>query len=95
MAQVKQDVEKVLLSDRRVVEEIQRHLWIESEKAGYDIGFDKAKDDWLKNFSRAWMQYHLPDSLRADKPAVNGHEKAAKDNNDILAKRRRAKSYLR
>ena len=38
---------KELLKDRRVVEEINRHLWIESEKAGYDIGFDKAASDWL------------------------------------------------
>ena len=25
-----------LLKDKRVVEEINRHLWIESEKAGFD-----------------------------------------------------------
>ncbi len=49
-----------LLKDRRVVEEIRRHLWIESEKAGYDIGFEKAKEDWLKNFSKTWLEYHLP-----------------------------------
>ena len=57
---IKEDQAKKLLKDRRVVEEIQRHLWIESEKAGYDIGFDKATEDWLKNFSKAWMDYHLP-----------------------------------
>ena len=51
---------KKLLKDKRVIDEIQRHLWIESEKAGYDIGFDKAADDWLKNFSKAWMDYHMP-----------------------------------
>ena len=52
---------KEILSDRRVVEEINRHLWIESEKAGYDIGFDKAAEDWLTNFSKAWMDYHMPE----------------------------------
>ena len=83
------DVEKTLLTDRRVIEEIQRHLWIESEKAGFDIGFDKAKEDWLKNFSRAWMQYHFPDVLRADKNSVA--EKPAQ----AAMKRRRAKSYFR
>ncbi len=89
MSQVNADVEKVLLADRRVIEEIKRHLWIESEKAGHDIGFDKAKEDWLKNFSRAWMQYHLPEVLRADKPA-------AADKMALAAmKRRRAKSYFR
>ena len=38
-----------LLQDKRVVEEINRHLWIESEKAGHDIGFDSAASDWLQN----------------------------------------------
>ena len=85
------DSQKVLLNDKRVVDEINRHLWIESEKVGYDIGFDKAKEDWLKNFSRAWMRYHIPDALRPDNP-VAVSEKAAKASS---SKRRRAKSYLR
>ena len=29
------------------VEEINKHKWIESEKAGYDIGFEKALVDWI------------------------------------------------
>lgn len=90
MAQINTDVEKTLLADRRVLDEIQRHLWIESEKAGYDIGFDQAKVDWLKNFSRAWMQYHFPEVLRVEKPAANG-----KSATDAAMKRRRAKSYFR
>jgi len=55
-----------LLKDRRVVDEIRRHLWIESEKAGYDIGFDEATQDWLENFSKAWMSYHMP----SKKPSI-------------------------
>lgn len=47
-----------LLKDKRVAEEIHRHLWIESEKAGYDIGFEKAAEDWLKRFSGEWVRYH-------------------------------------
>lgn len=27
--------------------EIERHKWYESEKAGYDIGWDRAAVDWL------------------------------------------------
>ena len=96
MPLVNADVEKTLLSDRRVVEEIQRHLWIESEKVGHDIGFDKAKEDWLKNFSRAWMQFHLPEVLRTDK---NGTSKVSFAEKLAAAagvgKRRRAKSYFR
>ncbi len=49
-----------LLRNKKVIEEINRHLWIESEKAGYDIGFEQAALDWLENFSKAWMNYHMP-----------------------------------
>ena len=50
-----------LLKDKRVVEEINRHLWIESEKAGHDIGFEAAADDWLKKYSAEWVKYHMPE----------------------------------
>jgi hypothetical protein len=53
-------LEKKLLKKREVVEEINRHLWIESEKAGFDLGFEKAKIDWLESFSKAWINYHMP-----------------------------------
>lgn len=49
-----------LLRNKKVIEEINRHLWIESEKSGRDIGFDQAAEDWLKRFSKAWMDYHMP-----------------------------------
>ncbi len=48
-----------LLKDERVKEEIGRHRWIESEKSGMDIGFDKAAADWLNRFSDAWLKVHL------------------------------------
>ncbi|MCA9408580.1 MAG: hypothetical protein H6755_01110 [Candidatus Omnitrophica bacterium] len=54
------NLKKKLLKDRKVVEEINRHLWIESEKAGHDIGFDNAAADWLERFSKAWLEYHMP-----------------------------------
>lgn len=49
-----------LLRNKKVVEEIRRHLWIESEKAGCDIGFDRAAEDWMVRFSKAWLDYHMP-----------------------------------
>ncbi|HQP10729.1 MAG TPA: hypothetical protein PKV41_05030 [Candidatus Omnitrophota bacterium] len=49
-----------LLTNKQAVEEINRHRWIESEKAGYDIGFETASLDWLERFSTAWMDYHMP-----------------------------------
>ena len=35
-------------------EEILKHKWIESEKAGYDIGFDRALTDWTTRYRSAW-----------------------------------------
>lgn len=37
-------------------EEILRHKWIESEKAGHDIGFEKALLDWIVRFRTTWRQ---------------------------------------
>ena len=35
-------------------DEIMRHKWIESEKAGYDIGFERALLDWIVKHRSAW-----------------------------------------
>ncbi len=35
-------------------EEILRHKWLESEKAGYDIGFERALLDWIRNHRESW-----------------------------------------
>ena len=37
-------------------EEILKHKWIESEKAGYDIGFDHALVDWIVNHRPSWRK---------------------------------------
>jgi hypothetical protein len=42
---------KEFLAER---EEILRHKWIESEKAGQDIGFEKALLDWIVKHRSAW-----------------------------------------
>ncbi|MBF0486438.1 MAG: hypothetical protein HQL16_07995 [Candidatus Omnitrophica bacterium] len=55
-----------LLNEDLVKKEIERHRWIESEKAGADIGYEKAANDWLDKFSDAWMKYHMK-SLKAPK----------------------------
>lgn len=36
-------------------EEILRHKWIESEKLGYDIGFERALVDWITRHRSAWQ----------------------------------------
>jgi hypothetical protein len=37
-------------------EEILRHKWIESEKAGRDIGFERALLDWMLKHRTTWRQ---------------------------------------
>ncbi len=44
---------KEFLAER---DEILRHKWIESEKAGHDIGFEKALLDWIVRFRASWRQ---------------------------------------
>ncbi len=81
-----------LMRDKRVLAEIDRHLWIESEKAGKDIGFDQAREDWLKRFSKAWMSYHMPDTVLQDQKA---ERIVSKRESDSKPKRRSAKSYFK
>ncbi len=38
-------------------EEILRHKWLESEKAGYDIGFERALLDWIVKHRSNWRKY--------------------------------------
>ena len=37
-------------------EEILKHKWIESEKEGKDIGFEKALLDWVFNYRANWLK---------------------------------------
>lgn len=38
-------------------DEILRHKWLESEKVGYDIGFERALVDWMVKHRPAWRQH--------------------------------------
>jgi hypothetical protein len=48
---------KEFLAER---EEILRHKWIESEKAGHDIGFEKALLDWIVKHRSSWRAQRHP-----------------------------------
>jgi hypothetical protein len=37
-------------------EEILKHKWYESEKAGYDIGFERALTDWTLKHRTPWLR---------------------------------------
>lgn len=56
-----EDIHGQLLKDKSVIEEIDRHLWIESQKAGYSIGRDRAKEEWLNQYAMGWIKYHWPE----------------------------------
>jgi hypothetical protein len=44
---------KHFLVERR---EILCHKWIESEKAGYDVGFERALMDWTLKYRSGWLE---------------------------------------
>ena len=37
-------------------EEILKHKWIESEKAGHDIGFERALTEWIIKHRSSWRK---------------------------------------
>ncbi len=62
-------------------EEILKHKWLESERLGYDIGFERALLDWIRKHRESWRasrrQHHhhtpgtttTPFTAAADKKA--------------------------
>lgn len=86
---------KELLKNREVVEEIERHKWFESERAGYDVGFENAAEDWLKKFSVAWLSYNMPAQVKNLPPELRSKDPdAAVAEAPVKSKRRKAKSFL-
>lgn len=43
-------------------EEILRHKWLESERLGYDIGFERALLDWIRKHRESWRAARRGDS---------------------------------
>jgi len=37
-------------------EEVLKHKWIESEKAGRDVGFEWALVDWMVKYRSKWLK---------------------------------------
>ncbi len=44
-------------------QEIAKHKWIESEKAGEDIGTDKARWSWICNHKNNWHSTWITEHL--------------------------------
>ena len=51
-------LEKLSLYQRYLAErdEVLRHKWLESERAGCDIGFERALLDWVLNHRAKWRK---------------------------------------
>ena len=43
-------------------EEILKHKWYESERAGYDIGFNRALTDWTIRHRSEWRKTRQPET---------------------------------
>jgi hypothetical protein len=57
---------KEFLAER---EEILKHKWIESEKAGADIGFEKALLDWIVKHRSSWRERRMREHRMTKAPA--------------------------
>ena len=64
-------------------EEILKHKWLESERLGYDVGFERALLDWIRKHREGWraarrqqLSQHSGKSAAETRPvAMAGHEK--------------------
>lgn len=56
---------KEFLAER---EEILKHKWIESEKAGTDIGFEKALLDWIVKHRSSWRDKRAKETKNQTTP---------------------------
>ena len=59
-------------------EEILRHKWIESERLGHDIGFERALLDWIRKHRDGWRAHRralLQQAQSASRPPVGGEQK--------------------
>ena len=64
-------------------EEILKHKWLESERLGYDIGFERALLDWIRKHRESWraarrqqQQQHQPGQSTAPFTAPADEKKA-------------------
>ncbi len=68
-----------LLDDYRVIKEIERYKWIESERVGWDIGKERATLEWTRAYGRIWLKIHKPQEYR------QLQEKECEDNSEVAA----------
>lgn len=52
-------------------EEILKHKWLESEKAGYDIGFERALLDWIRNYRDKWRVQRARERMEREEDSAS------------------------
>lgn len=57
-------------------EEILKHKWLESERLGYDIGFERALLDWIRKHRESWRAARRQQHLH-QQPASGGNSPSA------------------
>ncbi len=61
-------------------EEILKHKWLESERLGYDIGFERALLDWIRKHRESWRaarrQHHAHPGTSVPFPHHGADKKA-------------------
>lgn len=77
---------RALLKNKKVIEEINKHLWIESQKAGYSIGIERATDEWLRLYAMGWMRYNMPEQYG------KAMKKKPKETKAAITKKKEAKT---
>lgn len=71
-----------LLDDERVVAEIERYKWIESEKLGKDIGKERAGLEWTRAYGHIWLTIHKPKEYKALLDESEGQDRKAQNHCD-------------
>lgn len=47
-------------------EEILKHKWIESERLGHDVGFERALLDWIRKHRESWRASRRQSAAQSD-----------------------------
>jgi len=58
-------------------EEILKHKWLESERLGYDIGFERALLDWIRKHRESWRASRRSQLGQSTSTSHQSNEKAS------------------
>jgi hypothetical protein len=56
------------------IQEIERHKYFLSEKAGFDVGWEAAETDWETHFAEQWRERQAEEASGAECPAESAED---------------------